>query len=103
MHPALYRLTGGGRTLVGKVQPLGHAAPYDDWAPHSPRPQRHPRLSEGPNLITLAMNGWADGEPAWWLNLQAHPNARVDLRRALFGQSTRSSGTGAVPPVGQVA
>jgi deazaflavin-dependent oxidoreductase (nitroreductase family) len=36
-------------------------------------------LEDGPNLITLAMNGWADGEPAWWLNLQAHPNARVDL------------------------
>jgi hypothetical protein len=25
------------------------------------------------------MNGWADGDPARWLNLQAHPNARVDL------------------------
>jgi deazaflavin-dependent oxidoreductase (nitroreductase family) len=36
-------------------------------------------LEDGPNLITMAMNGWADGEPAWWLNLQAHPDARVDL------------------------
>jgi deazaflavin-dependent oxidoreductase (nitroreductase family) len=36
-------------------------------------------LEDGPNLITLAMNGWAEGEPAWWLNLQAHPDARVDL------------------------
>jgi F420H(2)-dependent quinone reductase len=36
-------------------------------------------LEDGPNLVTMAMNGWADGEPAWWLNLQAHPNARVDL------------------------
>jgi hypothetical protein len=27
----------------------------------------------------MAMNGWADGEPAWWLNLQAHPDASVDL------------------------
>jgi len=25
------------------------------------------------------MNGWASGEPAWWLNLQAHPDASVDL------------------------
>jgi F420H(2)-dependent quinone reductase len=25
------------------------------------------------------MNGWGDGEPAWWLNLQAHPDATVDL------------------------
>ena len=36
-------------------------------------------FEDGPNLVTLAMNGWADGEPVWWLNLQAHPAARVDL------------------------
>lgn len=36
-------------------------------------------LEDGPNLVTLAMNGWADGEPAWWLNLQADPAATVDL------------------------
>ncbi len=34
---------------------------------------------DGPNLVTMAMNGWADTEPAWWLNLQAHPAATVDL------------------------
>ena len=32
-----------------------------------------------PNLVTLAMNGWADPQPAWWLNLQAHPDATVQL------------------------
>ncbi len=25
------------------------------------------------------MNGWADPEPAWWLNLQAHPDVTIDL------------------------
>ena len=34
---------------------------------------------DGPNLVTMAMNGWGDGEPAWWLNLQAHPDVKVDL------------------------
>ena len=34
---------------------------------------------DGPNLVTLAVNGWADAEPAWWLNLQAHPDATVEL------------------------
>ena len=34
---------------------------------------------DGPNFITLAMNGWAAPEPAWWLNLQAHPDATLDL------------------------
>jgi deazaflavin-dependent oxidoreductase (nitroreductase family) len=36
-------------------------------------------LEDGPNLIAMAMNGWCEGEPAWWLNLQAHPDTRVDL------------------------
>jgi deazaflavin-dependent oxidoreductase (nitroreductase family) len=36
-------------------------------------------FEDGSNLVTLAMNGWGDGEPGWWLNLQAHPAARVDL------------------------
>ncbi len=36
-------------------------------------------IEAGPNLVTLAMNGWGEGEPAWWLNLQAHPQARVQL------------------------
>jgi F420H(2)-dependent quinone reductase len=36
-------------------------------------------FEDGPNLVTLAMNGWADGEPAWWLNLQAHPDASIEL------------------------
>ena len=34
---------------------------------------------DGPNLVTLAMNGWAEAEPAWWLNLQANPDATVEL------------------------
>ena len=36
-------------------------------------------VEDGPNLVTLAMNGWGEGEPAWWLNLQAHPQAGVEL------------------------
>lgn len=36
-------------------------------------------LEDGPNLIALAMNGWAAGEPAWWLNLRANPDASVEL------------------------
>ena len=36
-------------------------------------------IEDGPNLVTPAMNGWADPEPAWWLNLQANPDASVEL------------------------
>src|SRR2546428_591202 len=28
---------------------------------------------DGPNLVTMAMNGWKDAEPACGLNLQRHP------------------------------
>ena len=34
---------------------------------------------DGPNLVSMAMNGWGAAEPAWWLNLQAHPEAVVEL------------------------
>jgi deazaflavin-dependent oxidoreductase (nitroreductase family) len=33
----------------------------------------------GPHPVTLAMNGWGAADPGWWLNLQAHPDARVQL------------------------
>ena len=45
---------------------------------------------DGPNLVTMAMNGWSDGEPAWWLNLQAQPDASVVLAdgpRAVRGRA----------------
>ena len=47
-------------------------------------------FEDGPNLVTMAMNGWADGEPAWWLNVQAHPETSVDLvdgRRSVRGRA----------------
>ena len=37
-------------------------------------------FEDGPNLVTLAMNGWGEGEPAWWLNLQAQPDSTVELK-----------------------
>ncbi|MGO1769514.1 MAG: nitroreductase/quinone reductase family protein [Microbacterium sp.] len=37
------------------------------------------REDEG-DLHTLAMNGWGEGHPAWWLNLRSEPRATVTLR-----------------------
>ncbi len=46
---------------------------------------------DGPNLVSMAMNGWGAAEPAWWLNLQADPRAFVDLaggvRREVLGRA----------------
>jgi deazaflavin-dependent oxidoreductase (nitroreductase family) len=36
-------------------------------------------FEDGPNLVTMAMNGWGNTEPDWWLNVQAHPDVSVDL------------------------
>ena len=47
-------------------------------------------FDDGPNLVTMAMNGWGEGEPAWWLNLQAHPEVIVNLadgRRSVTGRA----------------
>jgi deazaflavin-dependent oxidoreductase (nitroreductase family) len=35
-------------------------------------------FEDGPNLFTLAMNGWGEPEHAWWLNLQANPDALIE-------------------------
>ena len=37
-------------------------------------------FEDGRNLVTMAMNGWGPAEPAWWLNLQAHPDAVAQTR-----------------------
>jgi deazaflavin-dependent oxidoreductase (nitroreductase family) len=48
-------------------------------------------FEDGPDYVTLAMNGWGDGEPAWWLNLQAHPEVMADVpgggRRLVCGRA----------------
>jgi deazaflavin-dependent oxidoreductase (nitroreductase family) len=35
-------------------------------------------INDGRNLVIPAMNGWADPEPAWWLNLRSNPGATVE-------------------------
>lgn len=37
-------------------------------------------FEDGNDLVTLAMKGWADAPPAWWLNLEANPEATVVTR-----------------------
>ena len=80
-HRALYRATRGrvglwrprtGRWGTLRLTTIGRRTGQD-------RSVLIAYLVDGPNLITMAMNGWADSEPAWWLNLQAHPAAKVDL------------------------
>jgi F420H(2)-dependent quinone reductase len=48
-------------------------------------------VEDGPNLVTPAMNGWADPEPAWWLNLQANPEATVELPGGVRAVTARAA------------
>ena len=48
-------------------------------------------FEDGPQLVTMAMNGWGEGEPAWWLNLQAHPDAQVQLRDGPLDVTARAA------------
>jgi deazaflavin-dependent oxidoreductase (nitroreductase family) len=82
LHRAVYRFSGGriglSRPKTGdrfgmmRLTTLGRRS-------GKPRVAIVGYYEDGPNLVTLAMNGWADSEPAWWLNLQANPAATVEL------------------------
>lgn len=80
-HRAVYRVTGG-RVGLWRARPHRWGTLRLTTTGRRTRQQRSViigYLEDGPNLVIMAMNGWADGEPAWWLNLQAHPNATVEL------------------------
>ncbi len=36
-------------------------------------------FEDGANLVTMAMNGWGQADPAWWLNVQARPDVTASL------------------------
>jgi deazaflavin-dependent oxidoreductase (nitroreductase family) len=82
LHRAAYRITGGrfglSRPEAGSKFGMLRLATVG-------RRSGQPRIAiigyyeDGPNLVTLAMNGWGRSEPAWWLNLQARPDTTVGL------------------------
>ncbi|WP_017589990.1 nitroreductase/quinone reductase family protein [Nocardiopsis ganjiahuensis] len=51
-------------------------------------------FEDGPNLVLLAMNGWGDPPPAWWLNVQARPEAEIDLVGGRRAVRAREAGGG---------
>ncbi len=80
-HRRLYRLTAG-RLGLWRPKPNGWGAMRLNTVGRRTDLERSVMVGyfeDGSNLVTMAMNGWGEGEPAWWLNLQAHPDARVDL------------------------
>ena len=63
-------------------------------------------FEDGPNIVTMAMNGWGEGEPAWWLNLLDHPDAEIELKGEApdtCGSRPSRHGRGTRPAVGCLA
>lgn len=80
-HRALYRVTGG-RLGLQRPRPDRYGTMRLTTTGRRTGRERSVILAyfpDGPDLVTMAMNGWADAEPAWWLNLQDHPDATVVL------------------------
>lgn len=82
VHRGIYRLTGG-RLGLWRPKPDGWGtARLTTTGRRSgePRSVMIGYVEDGPNLVTMAMNGWGPGEPAWWLNLQANPVAEIETK-----------------------
>ena len=91
-HRAMYRITSGRfglRRQTAKSWGMMRLATIGRRS----GVERHAILGyfeDGPDLVTMAMNGWGDPEPAWWINLQAQPDTTVELvdgRRAVRGRA----------------
>jgi deazaflavin-dependent oxidoreductase (nitroreductase family) len=37
-------------------------------------------IEDGSTPVVLAMNGWDEGQPAWWLNVEANPDATMRMK-----------------------
>lgn len=95
-HRRVYRLTGG-RLGLWRPKRNGWGAMRLNTVGRRTGRERSVMVGyfeDGPNLVTMAMNGWGEGEPAWWLNLQAHPDIRIDLPdgpRLVTGRAARGA------------
>ncbi|MDQ0371720.1 nitroreductase/quinone reductase family protein [Cellulomonas humilata] len=81
VHRGLHRISGG-RFLWAPSNKRGYGALRLTTTGRTSGQERSVilgYLEDGPNLVTLAMNGWIEGHPAWWLNLEAQPEAVVRL------------------------
>jgi len=81
VHRALYRISGG-RLGLSRPKPGKFGMLTLTTTGRRSGRRRTAILAyyeDGPDLIIMAMNGWGEAEPAWWLNLQAAPEAEVVL------------------------
>ncbi len=79
IHRGLYKLSGG-RFLWTPANKRGWGAMHLTTTGRRSGRQRSVivgYIDDGPNLVVVVMNGWQEGQPAWWLNLEANPDCTV--------------------------
>ena len=90
VHRAIHRFTGGRRGLAHPKGPGGQVGYLRlktiGRRSGAERAAILGYVEDGANLVTLAMNGWGEKDPAWWLNLRALSDATVELK----GGATRT-------------
>lgn len=81
VHRAIYNVSGGRMGLRPPTSKVWGMMRLHTVGRRSGEPREAivAYIEDGTNLVTMAMNGWGDPPPAWWLNLQARPEASVDL------------------------
>lgn len=81
IHRALFRWSGGRFGLQKESDKKYGMAQLTTTGRRSgkPRSVMIGFFNDGDDIVTMAMNGWGAAEPAWWLNLQADPNATLVL------------------------
>jgi deazaflavin-dependent oxidoreductase (nitroreductase family) len=97
-HRAIHRLSGGRRGLAHPKAPGGQFGYLKlrtiGRRSGQPRAAILGYVEDGQNLVTLAMNGWGNGDPAWWLNLRARAEATVEVKGAAPRQVQAREATG---------
>jgi F420H(2)-dependent quinone reductase len=93
IHRALYRRTGGrigGSMRRGKGEP-GRILLLTTTGRRSGRPWTNPLMymEVGGELMVVASNAGYDNHPAWYLNLQARPEASVQIGPTIRGVRAR--------------
>jgi deazaflavin-dependent oxidoreductase (nitroreductase family) len=81
-HRAIYRVSGGraGLETPSATRPGTLRLHTVGRRSGAPRTSFVYYVEDGESLVIVASNAGDDRPPAWWLNLEARPEAEVDLR-----------------------
>lgn len=97
VHRALFRISGG-RFLWTPASKRGWGALGLTAVGHRSGKERTVILGyieDGADLVVLAMNGWEEGHPAWWRNVEANPDVVVRLKGGEVRPVHAAAATGA--------